>query len=110
MFGKVTNKMKNLYLIGYRAERTARKSLEAEGYTVIRSAKSGGPFDLVAFNRAHFRLIQVKVVTGSSAAFMSNECVKLQNIPSPNNCMYEIWVWEKAKGWWRRTCEKGGEK
>ncbi len=45
---------------GGRAERRARKMLEADGYTVVRAGGSLGPFDLVAFSQAGLRLIQVK--------------------------------------------------
>jgi len=46
---------------GARAERLARKMLEKVGYIVIRSARSEGPFDLVAIGpHGSTRLIQVK--------------------------------------------------
>ena len=57
---KDVKKKIRIYEKGIRFERRCKKKLELEGYTVIRSAGSHGPFDLVAFNHHDIRLIQVK--------------------------------------------------
>jgi hypothetical protein len=46
-------------------ERRSRAWLEGQGYGVVRSAGSRGPFDLAAFNEAGAVLVQVKC--GSAA-------------------------------------------
>lgn len=86
-----------LYKVGYRAEREARKILENWGYTVIRSAKSGGPFDLVGFDSVKIILVQVKVCpTGEMRSYVGLRR-RLAQIPAPINCKKELWVWERRK-------------
>jgi hypothetical protein len=48
------------YISGRNAEYLARDILKKLGFTVIRSAKSGNMFDLVAINAHRVKLIQVK--------------------------------------------------
>lgn len=45
---------------GSRAEHKSKKYLEAQGYTVTRSAASLGVFDLVGFCKSNTVLVQVK--------------------------------------------------
>ncbi len=46
---------------GTAAERELMHKLEDEGWLVIRSAGSGGPYDLIALNETTVALIQVKL-------------------------------------------------
>lgn len=45
---------------GRRREHQSIRLLEAAGYTVVRSAASKGPFDLVALGPQDIQLVQVK--------------------------------------------------
>lgn len=49
-----------MYKRGAQFERLMRTKLQAVGYTVVRSAGSRSPMDLVAINRTHILLIQCK--------------------------------------------------
>lgn len=52
--------MKNPYAAGRRAEYKCVQQLKREGFNAVRTAGSHGPFDVVAWNRAGVRFIQVK--------------------------------------------------
>ncbi|RPJ79467.1 MAG: hypothetical protein EHM20_01355, partial [Alphaproteobacteria bacterium] len=57
----IYNKFMNThYLFGYKAELRAKKSLEEQGYLVIRSAGSKSMLDLIAVGHDKVRLIQIK--------------------------------------------------
>ncbi len=57
----------NLYRKGYRAELKLVKMLKRDGrfHTVLRSAGSRSPFDVVAIGRSRMLLCQVKTGKGS---------------------------------------------
>lgn len=82
------------YRQGVRLEYLARDTLMKEGYTVIRSAGSKGPVDLVAFNNQHTLLIQVKAAGQTHPADLE----KLSQLTIPP-CA-QVQIWERAgRGW-----------
>lgn len=87
-----------LYKTGYRAELRAKKILEGWGFKVVRSARSGGPFDLVGWNEVRFTLVQVKVCPTGKLPSFNRLKKKLAKIPVPANCKKELWIWERRKG------------
>jgi len=93
------SRMSNKYHIGYMAERRARHTLEGWGYNVLRSAGSKGPFDLIAFNRKEFVLIQIKVCPFSKMPAFGTLKRQIKEIAAPDNCEKQLWVWEKSRGW-----------
>ena len=91
-------KSRSIYQVGYRAERKARSILKGWGFTVVRSAKSGGPFDLVAFDNTKFMLVQVKVCPKGKVLPFGKLRKQLAEIPAPVNCRKELWVYESGDG------------
>ncbi len=85
------------YAVGRRLEYRARDELIAQGYTVVRSAGSKGPIDLVAIGpatgRRTVRLIQVKARSPRSA-----DRLKLAAVSAPRGVQREIWQW-RAGTW-----------
>ena len=81
------------YTTGRRLEYRARDALRAQGYTVVRSAGSKGPIDLVAIGRT-VRLIQVK----ANRPRLTDR-LKLAVVPAPRGVKREIWQWQA--GTWR---------
>ena len=81
------------YAAGRRLEYRARDELIAQGYTVVRSAGSKGPIDLVAIGRT-VRLIQVKARSPRRA-----DRLKLAAVSTPRGVQREIWQWQA--GTWR---------
>jgi Holliday junction resolvase len=86
------------YKAGYRAELKAVERLKSLGFITVRSAKSGGPFDIIGFSETDIVCVQIKLVQkGHVAAF--NELKKsLSEIKTPPNCKKELWVWERRGG------------
>lgn len=82
------------YIKGRYYESKTRKLLEKEGYSVVRSAGSKGPADLVAFNVEHFRLIQVKA---GKSSFGKEERRVFKKMETPKNCTKELWAWVERK-------------
>ncbi len=79
---------------GARAERRARKLLEAAGFTVIRAGASLGLFDLVAFNRVLLLVVQVKVNRGPSPA----ERARISSFENVPRCARkELWLYRDRK-------------
>ncbi len=91
-------KSRDIYQVGYRAERKAVAILKKWGFTVVRSAKSGGPFDLVAFDETKFMLVQVKVCPKDKIPSYGKLKAELAEIPAPANCRKELWVYERRTG------------
>ncbi len=81
------------YSAGRRLEYRARDELIAQGYTVVRSAGSKGPIDLVAIGpakgRCTVRLIQVKARSPRRA-----DRLKLTAVAVPRGVRREIWQWQ----------------
>jgi hypothetical protein len=95
---KSTGGKKN-YKAGWRAEHRAIDLLKSYGYMVIRSAKSGGPFDLIAFNETQFVLVQVKLCQHGKLLSYKKTKDYLRSIAVPLNCKKELWVYERRFGW-----------
>ena len=81
------------YVAGRRLEYRARDELIAQGYTVVRSAGSKGPIDLVAIG-CNVRLIQIK-----SGRPRTSDRLRLRAVLAPRNVRREIWQWQA--GTWR---------
>lgn len=89
----------NNYRKGRKLEYLARDALEARGYTVVRSAGSKGPIDLVATGTKHVLLIQVK----ADRRTRPKDIAKLNAVPVPARGVYKE-IWERRKnGAWRIT-------
>jgi Holliday junction resolvase len=83
------------YCKGARLERLARAALLKQDYTVVRSAGSKGPCDLVAFNAHELRLVQVK----AEGAMRPADWRKLARLKAPPGTLRQIWV--RGRGDWR---------
>lgn len=86
----------NKYAKGRRLEYRAKKILEAQGYTVFRTAGSHGLFDLIAIKRDWMKLVQVK----ANRALAKIEHKKLQafdNYPRALLGDKEVWHFEDGK-------------
>lgn len=83
----------------WRANHRAVELLKSYGYLVIRSAKSGDPFDLVAFNETQFVLVQVKLCQHGKLLSYQKTKDELRAIAVPLNCKKELWVYERRCGW-----------
>jgi len=83
-----------IYPKGYKRELIAKKILEAQGYNVIRSAGSHGPWDLVAYKDREIRFIQIKSYRPGPA---SREKM-LQGPGGPLDVSREVWVYRKREG------------
>lgn len=92
------------YKSGYRAERRAIEILKGWGFLVVRSAKSGGPFDLIAFDSTKFLLVQVKVCPTGKVLAYGKLRKELADVPAPANCKKELWIYEKRRGWHYYPC------
>ncbi len=88
------------YERGRRLEYHARSDLRKQGFTVIRSAGSKGPADLVAINQKQVLLVQVK----SPGGVLDSDIQKLQSVSAPANVRLEIWEYVPGKPHtWRVT-------
>jgi hypothetical protein len=83
------------YAAGRRLEWAARNDLRKQGYTVIRSAGSKTPIDLIALNDREMIVIQVKKDAGDVAAAVAS----LAALALPAQVRRE--VWERERGGWR---------
>ena len=83
------------YLAGYRAELRAKYMLIEEGYTVMRAAKSGGPFDLIAFSKTDIRAVQVKLRSKVGPVVSKAVFEEIKAVPVPDNVSREIWTKER---------------
>ena len=92
----------NLLKKGRKFEWKARKELELQGYTVMRSAGSKGAFDLIAFNESSIRLIQIKSTNNlksSLEALFRDDLKRVKGCPAPPDATKELWCWRARKGW-----------
>lgn len=79
------------YERGRAYEYRAKRELEAQGYTVIRSSGSHGPHDLIAFRgNEKVRCIQIKRT--KSPAGVKQLLGKFQPLPA-DTYNQEMWVW-----------------
>lgn len=72
---------------GARAENLCRRTLERQGYTVVRAAASHGPFDLVAVARR--RVLFIAVFSGR---FRKERVRALAGLACPRSCWKEAWI------------------
>jgi endogenous inhibitor of DNA gyrase (YacG/DUF329 family) len=86
------------YMRGVWYERKAMRELRKQGSLVVRSAGSGGAFDLWAVGPDRLRLIQVKAVK-NGARVPSSVVDMLADIDLPGFCQKELWVWHDRQGW-----------
>ena len=88
------------YRRGRDLEYRARDRLIDRGYTVVRSAGSKGPVDLVAISQEQILLIQVKAAGQCWPA----DIEKLRAIPTPDlGVDKEIWEWGAIQKSWSVT-------
>lgn len=93
-----------VYPKGYKRELKVKAFLEAMGYTVVRSAGSHGPWDLVAYKAGEVRFIQVKS-SRPSRPFLE----RLFRQPAlPMRPSYEVWVYQPRKAF--EVYSQGGRK
>ena len=85
------------YKKGYQAELEAKKHLIEAGYSVIRSAGSKGPIDLVCWDINGFRLIQVKNLEGKMTPYQEIRDLEILKDTMPTNCRVEIWFKKRKK-------------
>lgn len=87
------------YSIGRAYEYRARRALEADGWLVVRSAGSKGPWDLVAFKDGYpVRCIQIK--RASSEASRDRLLQQFQpdtGVASHRAWRSELWVWYQGQ-------------
>jgi hypothetical protein len=76
------------YTAGRRAEYRAQRILEAAGYVTARMAGSHGAFDVIAWNGAQVRLIQVK---RGSARMTPAERETVAAMAVPAGVSKELW-------------------
>jgi len=96
MSGEKRKRVKT-YIKGRRLEYKVRDYFRNAGYLVIRSAKSGSPFDLVAISQEEILLIQVKskkpsgLVKQNIAKIRTPKCCqKIIAYPSEKNYQFEF--------------------
>jgi Holliday junction resolvase len=86
------------YAKGRRFEYLAKRSLEADGFLVVRSASSKGVFDLCAFGFDRVLLIQIKSTDKPNKRYLQDAKV-LQKVIVPKCCEKQLWVHVARKGW-----------
>jgi len=84
------------YTKEYKREQAARRRLEELGYTVIRSAGSRGPWDLVAYKEGQICFIQVRSNIPPDRLIERLETYSKE----PLTPSYEIWAWRKGRGFY----------
>lgn len=75
---------------GVMFEYKVRDYFEARGYTVIRSAGSKGPIDLIAFNSSECQLIQCKKEDRHRS--YADDIASIKGIDAPDEWERRLWV------------------
>lgn len=79
------------YTYGRNAEYRAKRELEADGWTVIRSSGSHGPHDILAFKADQpVRCIQVKATKSEATA---SRLIRQFTPTNHGHYRTELWVW-----------------
>lgn len=78
---------------GRRLEHRSRRLLESEGYSVVRSAASRGPFDLVGFRADAAVLVQVRAGRWPSSADLAS----LAAFPAPAGVRRLVHRWQPRR-------------
>lgn len=96
------------YSRGRAYEYKAKQELESEGYTVIRSAGSHGPYDLIAFKGSEpVRCVQIKRTTSSAGVrALMNKWKPVQGY-TDTHYVEELWVWYDGQ-WNKSRAEMAG--
>jgi Holliday junction resolvase len=84
---------------GRKLEYAARDELIKQGYIVIRSGGSRGPFDLCAISPTDVVLVQVKASRSRRKAAVD----QLEKIQVPENVRKEVWVKVPYRNKWDVT-------
>ncbi len=84
--------MSTSYQKGYYRELEFIKKLRESRkfHTIIRSAGSRSPFDIVAISKSKILLIQVKSNKGRKAL------KELRKIKVPQSCEKQLWLWKRS--------------
>ena len=87
------------YASGRAVEWKARDELTRAGYTVIRSAGSKGPVDLVAFDGKGVLLVQVKATRRKvvSMATVNDALMQMAELPRPKNARCQVWAYARGQ-------------
>lgn len=88
---------------GTRRELAAIASLEKLGYTVLRSTRSEGPADFVAFGANNIKVVQVKSRAKGGIYPGEIQAVKeeMADLPRLPGVSYECWCYRKVGYYWR---------
>jgi len=93
----------------------AQQALEADGYTVVRSASGTRTVDLVAWQAQKVRFILVRRVREHRPASVvavrfAAEIATLREIPLPDGytCTAELWLFHRPDGFRRYRVYRGG--
>lgn len=99
------------YRRGYVAELRALEELRNDGYVVVRTAGSRGPFDLVALREDSVRLVQIKRTKRKKIA-PPVDLRAFEELPVPPGITKELWIWQDGRGFSRYvfTEDNGREK
>ena len=98
----------NLGIKGRRLEWKARDELRKEGYLVVRSAGSRTPIDLIAIGLNKILLVQVKAtkIKDTTLQSFTKDIQQLEEIPCPQCCIKELWIWYNNNGWKKHKIEQ----
>lgn len=81
-------------------EYRAMRDLEAEGYTVTRTAGSHGAADVIAWNDQHIRFIQIKSYIKRMTSY-AKDIAQLTELVTPPNATRELWIRKKGQRGWQ---------
>jgi len=87
------------YTRGQRIQYKARDELIEKGFQVMVSARSLGPFDMIAWDKYTIRFIQVKSCSQKKFYPILTELQELEKVPIPCGFDKEFWIWFKNRGW-----------
>jgi Holliday junction resolvase len=90
------------YSVGADFERTVRRTLESEGYLVIRSAGSKSPVDLVCFRAGEVIFVQCK----TNGVMGKVEREQLKELARDNNCQARLYSKQGRKIVWENLQSK----
>lgn len=84
------------YSVGRRREQETVHYLRSEGYGTLRAAGSKGVFDVVGYNSAVVRFIQVKSSKAQYGSLRS-DLESVNGAAVPEGATKELWVYEPRK-------------
>ena len=95
--------MNRAYKIGRSYEYKVKKQLEAEGYTVVRSAGSHSEYDVIGLREGEpVRCIQVKMTKSEAGMKRLLTTFQPTTYAGQRPWRSELWVWHKGK-WYTST-------